>query len=359
MSEIGKYCEAACKLLSEIVAIPSESFHETKRADFLCSFLQSEGFEPARYGNNIVVRQAANESGKPVLMLNAHIDTVAAASGYTFDPVNPPADRDRILGLGSNDDGASVVCMIFTFIHAVRERLKLPVNLMLALSCEEERSGENGMRMLRRIVEREADFAIVGEPTEMKAAIAEKGLLVVDASCEGRSAHCAHAELGVNAIYKAVTAISSIRDLEFSRVSPSMGRIGLNITQINAGTAHNVIPDSCNFVVDIRTTDSYTNEEVMELLNEAAPQCDLKARNMRNHASATPQEHPLLKTAEKLGVETYVSPTTSDWMRLSIPAIKMGPGDSNRSHKADEFVYRDEIADGLKKYLEFISNIQV
>lgn len=359
MSDISKYSEAACSLLSEMVAIPSESFHEARRADFLCSFLKDEGLDHTRYGNNIVLRQPADDPSKPMLMLNAHIDTVAAASGYNFDPINPPADKDRILGLGSNDDGASVVCMLFTFIYAIRERLDLPVNLMLALSCEEERSGENGMRMLRRIVERDADFAIVGEPTGMKAAIAEKGLLVVDAVCEGVSAHCAHAALGVNAIYKAVNAINALKDLEFGRISPSMGHTRLNVTQIDAGTAHNVIPDSCSFVIDIRTTDSYTNEEVMELLAEAAPQCILKARNLLNHASATPQGHPLLKTAEKLGVETYVSPTTSDWMRLSIPAVKMGPGDSNRSHKADEFVYRDEIADGLKKYIEFISNIQL
>jgi acetylornithine deacetylase len=342
-----------------MVAIPAESFHETKRADFLCSFLESEGLAPARYGNNIVVRKAENDPDKPLLMLNAHIDTVAAAAGYTFDPLNPPADRTRILGLGSNDDGASVVSMIFTFIHAIRDRLELPVNLMLALSCEEERSGERGMRMLRRIVEREADFAIVGEPTEMKAAVAEKGLLVVDALCMGKSAHCAHAELGENALYKAVSAISALQNLEFSRISPSMGRTKLNVTQINAGTAHNVIPDSCSFVIDIRTTDSYTNEEVMEILQKAAPQCEMKARNLLNHASATPQGHPLLKTAAKLGVETYVSPTTSDWMRLSIPAMKMGPGDSNRSHKADEYVYRNEVADGIKKYVEFIANIQL
>ncbi|MBR5735614.1 MAG: M20/M25/M40 family metallo-hydrolase [Bacteroidales bacterium] len=356
MSDISKYTENACKLLSDMVAIPAESFHETKRADFLCSFLESEGLSPSRYGNNIVVRQAVNDPDKPVLMLNAHIDTVAAASGYSFDPLNPPAERFRVLGLGSNDDGASVVCMIYTFIHAVREKLELPVNLLLALSCEEERSGERGMRMLRRVVEREADFAIVGEPTGMKAAVAEKGLLVVDAVCEGKSAHCAHSELGVNAIYKAVEAIGAIKNLQFDRISPSMGGIGLNITQINAGTAHNVIPDSCSFVIDIRTTECYTNEEIMDILRKAAPQCSLNARNMLNHASATPQGHPLLRTAEKLKVETYVSPTTSDWMRLSIPAIKMGPGDSNRSHQADEFVYRDEIADGLKKYIEFISN---
>lgn len=359
MTDTSAYIEQACQLLKEMISIPAESFQETRRADFLCSFLESEGLDPARYGNNIVVRQTENAPDKPLLMLNAHIDTVAAAAGYTFDPVNPPVDRTRILGLGSNDDGASVVCMIFTFINAVRNSLELPVNLMLALSCEEERSGERGMRMLRRIVEREADFAIVGEPTEMKAAIAEKGLLVVDAECQGRSAHCAHAELGDNAIYKAVDAISAIKGLKFDKISPSMGGIGLNITQINAGTAHNVIPSSCSFVIDIRTTDNYTNEDVMEILSKAAPKCVLKARNMLNHASATPQGHPLLKTVAALGIETYVSPTTSDWMRLSIPAIKMGPGDSNRSHKADEFVYRNELAEGLAKYIEFISNIQL
>ena len=357
MTDLSQYTTDACKLLSEMVTIPAESFHETRRADFLTSFLAGQGLSPERYGNNIVVRQQNASADKPTLMLNAHIDTVEAASGYTFDPVNPPEDRTRILGLGSNDDGASVVCLIYSFICAQQNKLELPVNLLLALSCEEERSGKGGMRMLRRVVEKEADFAIVGEPTEMKAAIAERGLLVIDATCEGKSAHCAHSELGVNAIYKAIEAMDAIRNVQFSKVSPTMGHINLNITQINAGTAHNVIPDSCSFVTDIRTTDIYSNEELMEILRQAAPGCKMEARNMMNHSSATPQDHPLLKTAKALNIETYVSPTTSDWMRLSIPAVKMGPGDSNRSHKADEFVYMKEIADGITKYISFISNI--
>lgn len=359
MSVISQYSAEACELLRQMVAIPAESFHEDRRADFLQSFLASAGLRPARYGNNIVVRQELQDSSKPTLMLNAHIDTVAAASGYSFDPHNPPAAADRILGLGSNDDGASVVSMIFTFICAVKQGLRLPVNLLLALCCEEEKSGKGGMMMLRRIVEKEASFAIVGEPTRMQAAIAERGLLVVDAACRGTSAHCAHAQLGDNAIYKALKAIDAIRSLEFGKVSPSMGPVGLNITQINAGTAHNVIPDLCSFVIDIRTTDCYSNEEIMELLQKTAPHCSMKARNMLNHASATPQGHPLLKTAEELGIETYVSPTTSDWMRLSIPAIKMGPGDSDRSHKADEYVTKEELCEGMEGYIRFIYNLSL
>ena len=355
----SQYAEEACNLLSAMIRIPAGSFAEDRRADFLCGYLRDRGIDHSRYGNNIVVRQPVSDSSKPLLMLNAHIDTVAAASGYSFDPVNPPADDSRILGLGSNDDGASVVCMLSVMLNVLQNHIDLPVNLMLALSCEEERSGENGMRMLREIVEQEADFAIVGEPTGMKAAIAERGLLVVDAVCEGKSAHCAHAELGINAIYMALEAVEAIRKISFGRVSPSMGPVGLNITQINAGHAHNVIPDKCDFVIDIRTTDRYTNEEIMEILRTAAPGCNMKARNMLNHASATPEGHPLLRTAGRLGIETYVSPTTSDWMRLSIPAIKMGPGDSNRSHKADEFVFRDEISEGIEKYMEFISNIRL
>lgn len=349
MIPIDYYISSASELLTKIISIPAESFSEKERADYLFSYLsKQESVFPERYGNNIIVKHI--KADKPTLMLCAHIDTVPPANGYSFDPINPPLDEMRILGLGSNDDGASVVSMIAVFCYFVQNNIELPFNILLALSCEEERSGQGGMKSINKMVEAIADFAIVGEPTCMKAAIAEKGLLVIDGVCSGKSAHCAHWEQGDNALYKAVDAISAIKALPIEN---------LNITQIHAGSSHNVIPDICNFVIDIRTTGLISNEAILATIQNAAPNCSCSARNMANHASAIAIDHPLVITAKSLYIETYISPTTSDWMRISIPAIKMGPGDSDRSHKADEFVYKNELAEGINTYIKFISHIQL
>ncbi|MBR5568812.1 MAG: M20/M25/M40 family metallo-hydrolase [Bacteroidales bacterium] len=320
-------------------------------------------------------------------MLCAHIDTVSPCEGYTFDPYKPENSPEGIIqGLGSNDDGASAVSLVAayryyngaindsqnnpshdfvagptpcgqggsTVLRTIDNPTTLP-NLTLVLTAEEERSGKDGMtglwgKRLNRI-----DYAIVGEPTGMKAATAERGLLVIDATAYGISGHAARNE-GKNALYIAMDDITKLRNHTFGKVSPKMGKVNLNVTQINAGTAHNVIPDRCDFVIDIRPTEQYSNEEILKELQDIC-ESELKPRNLANRSSATREGSPLEKTAEMMGIETFSSPTTSDWMRINCDAIKMGPGESSRSHRKDEFVTVQEITEGIQKYITFISSL--
>jgi acetylornithine deacetylase len=228
-------------------------------------------------------------------------------------------------------------------------------NLILVLTCEEERSGTGGMTGLWPELARKVDFAIIGEPTGMKAATSERGLLVIDATAHGVSGHAARNE-GCNALYKALEDIEKLRKHNFDKISARMGKVNLNITQINAGTAHNVVPDRCDFVIDIRPTEKYNNEEILAELQEIC-ESELRPRNLANRSSATFEDSPLQKVAERLGIETFSSPTTSDWMRIGCDALKMGPGDSARSHRKDEFVFVEEIRNGIETYIEFIKNL--
>ena len=377
----------AVSLLKEMIAIPSPSFEEDAVCSHICSWLSSKEIDYRRIGNNIIAEHIT-DADKPTLMLCAHIDTVSPSPEYSFDPYKPEnCPEDMVQGLGSNDDGASVVSMIAAYRYFCshcaggKDNQNNPsqaslgpspcgqggstvfntiltnaaADIILVLSCEEERSGLNGMTGLWHEIKAEVDYAIVGEPTCMQAATAERGLLVIDATAHGVSGHAARNE-GVNAIEIAIKDIENIRKHEFTRISPRMGKVNLNVTQINAGTAHNVIPDVCTFVIDIRPTEQYTNEEI---LNELQSICksELKARNLSNRSSATHENSPLQSTAEKLGIGTFSSPTTSDWMRIDCDAIKMGPGNSSRSHKKDEFVYIDEIENGIKTYIDFIKNL--
>ena len=398
MSEnINILTSEAIKLLKEMIAIPSPSFHEDAVCSHISSWLTAKDIEHERVGNNIIAEHIVDPS-RPTLMLCAHIDTVDPCEGYTFDPYKPENSPEGVIqGLGSNDDGASVVCMIAAYRywsnrsfadaqdnrenaqddrenaqddrtnnlnlkHCHSERSEesctynnnLKINLKLVLSCEEERSGKGGMtglwgKRLNRI-----DYAIVGEPTGMKAATSERGLLVIDATAHGVSGHAARNE-GKNALYIALKDIEKLRNHEFSKVSPKMGKVNLNVTQINAGSAHNVIPDRCDFVIDIRPTEQYTNEEILKELQEIC-ESELKPRNLSNRSSATKEGSPLQKTAEELGIETFSSATTSDWMRITCDAIKMGPGDSNRSHKKDEFVTVEEVEAATEGYIQFIKS---
>lgn len=331
----------------------SFSGEEKDRSDFLCGYLAEKGIKAESIGYNIIARQPHHDSTKQTLMLNSHIDTVKPAASYTFDPFNPPISDTHIFGLGSNDAGASVVCLLQTFLHFYET--ELPFNMMLVLSCEEENSGPNGMRKLSEILK--PDFAIIGEPTGMRAAIAERGLLVIDGEAKGVSGHAARNE-GVNALYIALDDIQTMKSVKFDRISPTMGEVKLTVTQINAGTQHNVVPDKCTFVVDIRPTDQYSNTEILQIL-QSKVKSTLTARNLTNKSSATPPGHILMKTIEKLGIESYVSPTTSDWMRISCPAVKMGPGESARSHQADEFVLVSELKEGVEGYIRFIESIKI
>lgn len=365
------------ELLKEMVAIPSVSFSEADVCTLISSWLTEKGVEHRRYGNNLIAEHISNPDS-PTLMLCAHIDTVAASNEYSFDPHKPDyikaaetissyiaegkipeapcsqaTPENIVAGLGSNDDGASVVSMIAVFRYF--KSMTISPNIMLVLSCEEERSGINGMTGLWHRIKDKVDYAIVGEPTGMKAATAERGLLVIDASAHGISGHAARNE-GLNAIHIALEDIERLRTHEFTKISPRMGKVNLNVTQINAGTAHNVIPDLCTFVIDIRPTEQYSNEEILKEL-QGICRSELKARNLSNLSSATKEGSILQDTADRLGIGTFSSPTTSDWMRIDCDAIKMGPGNSSRSHKKDEFVFVKEIEDGIKTYIEFIENL--
>lgn len=360
-------------LLKEMVGIPSPSFGEEAVCTHIYNWLSNKGLHPERIGNNLVCELVTDSEGEN-LMLCAHIDTVSPASDYGFNPTSPDyglaaevvsrirgeklSGNDIVAGLGSNDDGASVVSLIAVFRYFSKHPDELGgKNLTLVLSCEEERSGEGGMRSLWGKRLSHITYAIIGEPTGMKAAISERGLLVLDGVAEGLSGHAARNE-GVNALYIALDDIQKLRSFSFDKVSPIMGKVHLNVTQINAGTAHNVIPDRCTFVVDIRPTEQYTNEEILSQLSSVC-KSTLKARNLANRSSATYEQSPLIEAAKLCGIETFSSPTTSDWMRIRCDAVKMGPGDSARSHKKDEYVLCSEISSGIETYIEYIKNIKL
>lgn len=360
-------------LLKEMVGIPSPSFEEEGVCTLLYNWLSDKGLQPERIGNNLVCELVSDPQGE-MLMLCAHMDTVSPASDYSFNPTSVDyslaaqvisrirdeevGEDEIVAGLGSNDDGASVVSFIAIFRYFSKHPDELnKKNLTLVLSCEEERSGEGGMRSLWGKRLSHIKYAIIGEPTGMRAAISERGLLVLDAEAKGVSGHAARNE-GENALYIALDDIQTLRSYSFDKVSPIMGKVHLNVTQINAGTAHNVIPDRCTFVVDIRPTEQYTNEEILAQLSSVC-KSTLKARNLANRSSATYEDSPLAEAARLCGIETFSSPTTSDWMRISCDAVKMGPGDSSRSHKKDEYVLCREIEDGIETYIEYIKSIKL
>lgn len=342
----------AIELLKALIATPSPSREENRTADLLHAFLARHGASPERLHNNVVARSAGFDPARPTLLLNSHHDTVRPAASYTRDPYVPAVEGDRLYGLGSNDAGASAVSLATTFL-TFRDQ-PLPFNLVLALSAEEECMGEHGMRALLPELGR-IDMALVGEPTGMQAAVGERGLVVLDCEARGKSGHAARNE-GVNALYIAVEDIARLRSLRFERESQLLGPIGIAVTQIVAGTQHNVVPDTCRFVVDVRTTDAYTNEQTVELLR-AALRSQAVPRSTRIRASALDAAHPLARAAAAAGRESYVSPTTSDMALMPFPSLKMGPGQSSRSHTADEYVLLPEIEEGIGIYENFIKQL--
>ena len=367
-SEIKNMARAAADMLKELIGIPSVTFNEGNVADYLYGYLNEEslkcdgGFRVVRIANNIAAIPASYNNNWPTLLLNAHCDTVSPAQSYTLPPFEATEKDGAIYGLGSNDDGGSIVTLTQTFLYFATAE-KLPennnLNIVLLISAEEERSGEKGIAFALKELGNsgiKVDFAIIGEPTGMSAAVAERGLLVIDGLAEGISGHAARGE-GTNAIYKALEDIEILRNCKFGKTSELMGDVRLSVTQINAGSTHNVIPDKCTFVVDIRPTEKYTNQEILDLLQSSVGS-KLTPRNLSNRSSATPKGHFLFKALEMAGIGTFVSSTTSDWMKIGdIPAIKIGPGDSSRSHKADEFIYMEEIGTGISVYIKLIKSI--
>ena len=367
--DMEKTISDAVSMLKGMVSIPSVSFDEGKVCRYISEVLESRGIMHHMIKNNIVAAGQGFDPEKKTLMLCAHMDTVPPNSEYSFDPYRPDyacaekvlghAENEIVCGLGSNDDGGSVVSMCAAFGHFMEE--ELPFNIVLVLSSEEERSGPDGMTWIWEHYNEipgfgkagRPDWAIVGEPTGMKAATSERGLLVIDAEAEGVSGHAARGE-GVNALYIALDDIDRLRDFEFTRISPETGKVRLSVTQIEAGTAHNVIPDRCRFVVDIRPTEMYDNSEILEML-QAVCRSRLTARNLRNKSSATFGDSPLKECLAESGIETYSSPTTSDWIRIGCDAVKMGPGESGRSHKKDEYILVSEIEGAIRGYIDFIN----
>lgn len=366
----ANYIEAAVAFLREIISIPSYSFEEKEVSDFVCNYLNDKDVNIMRIKNNILCYHNWFDPDKASLLLNSHLDTVKESSNYSFDPFNPPHLDDKVLGLGSNDAGGSLTSLLFTFLHFKDKPLN--VNPVLLFTVEEERSGESGMEFIaphlginrghsagimddidNRALLESVRYAIIGEPTNMRAAVAERGLLVIDACANGVGGHAARGE-GDNAIYISLSDIEKVRNFRFDKISPLMGEIKMAVTQIEGGNQHNVVPDKCNWVIDIRTTECYSNIEIVNILNKEL-ESDLSPRNLNNRSSATPGDSPLLETLKALNIEQFISPTTSDWMRMgAIDCIKMGPGNSSRSHTADEYILVEEIRDGINGYISFI-----
>ena len=342
------------ELLRRMIATPSVSREEERTADLLAEFLTSRGVDPVhRSHNNVWARNRWFDPAKPTILLNSHHDTVKPNSAYTRDPFAPDIEAGKLYGLGSNDAGASVVSLIAAFLHFY-EAEGLRYNLCLALTAEEEVSGRNGIESILPELG-ELSFAIVGEPTGMELAIAERGLMVLDCVAHGKAGHAARNE-GENAIYRAMQDIEWFRTYRFPQESQLFGNVKMSVTVINAGTQHNVVPAECRYTVDVRVTDRYTNEEVLEIVRSHVAS-DVTPRSTRLKPSYIDPSHPIVAAGLALGRHTYGSPTTSDQALLSIPSLKMGPGDSARSHSADEFVYVAEIEAGVDQYIAMLEAV--
>ena len=344
---------ACVDLLMQLIATPSVSRQEGATADLLYHYLSDSGLAPKRIGNNVIVRGKSCCTNKPNLLLCSHHDTVKPVPGYRRNPFSPAVENGRLYGLGSNDAGGALACLV-----EVSKQLydnDLPFNLILVLCAEEEVSGSGGLPLALQQLP-PIDIAIVGEPTGMQAAIGERGLMVLDGEAIGISGHAAREE-GINAIYGAIEDIGILRNFSFEKSSPAMGKVHLQVTQIEGGIQHNIMPDRCRFVVDVRTTDSYTNREIHELLQRKV-QSKLTPRSLHHSASVTPAESPLMRAIYSAGITTYISPTTSDWIHLRCPAVKMGPGDSRRSHTADEYILLSELEQGITGYLRLLEHLK-
>jgi acetylornithine deacetylase len=341
------------ELLKKLISIQSFSKEEDKTADAIEQFLQDRDIKTTRKLNNIWAYNKYFDSAKPTLLLNSHHDTVKPNSGYTRDPYDAAVEEDKLFGLGSNDAGGCLVSLIGTFLYFY-EQEELSYNICLAATAEEEISGNDGLECVLPDLG-DLEFAIVGEPTQMNLAVAERGLLVLDCTSTGKAGHAAREE-GDNAIYKALSDIEWFRNYRFSKVSEVFGPLKMTVTIINAGSQHNVVPATCTFTVDVRVTDSYTNEEVLKIIRTNVA-CDVKPRSIRLKPSSIDIGHPLVQSGIALGRTTYGSPTTSDQALLSISSVKVGPGDSGRSHMADEFIFINEIAEGIELYIAMLKPV--
>ncbi|GAB4020944.1 M20 family metallo-hydrolase [Spirosoma koreense] len=343
----------ALALLKNLIATPSFSREEDQTALLLEAFFADRHIPFERLQHNVWAKNRHFDPAKPTILLNSHHDTVKPNQSWTLDPFEPIERDGKLFGLGSNDAGGCLVSLMATFVHFY-DRPDMAYNLMMVASAEEEISGRNGLELVLPELP-PISFAIVGEPTEMQLAIAEKGLLVLDCTAHGISGHAARNE-GENAIYKAIQDINWLSTYQFPKVSPTLGPIKLSVTIINAGTQHNVVPDTCTFTVDARITEQYTLEEVIDIIR-ANIQSEVTPRSIRLKPSSIPVDHPIVQAGLALGRYTYGSPTTSDQAVLNCPSLKCGPGHSGRSHSADEFIYLREIEEGIDGYIRMLEQI--
>ncbi len=353
MTDTTTLYQQAVNLLQQLISIQSFSREEDKTANLIEHFLQEKGVQTHRKLNNIWAWNKYFDPSKPTILLNSHHDTVKPNSGYTCDPFDAKIEDGKLYGLGSNDAGGCLVSLIMVFLYFY-EREGLKYNFCLATTAEEEISGVNGLECIIPDLGK-LDFGIVGEPTLMQLAVAEKGLMVLDCVAHGKSGHAAREE-GDNAIYKAITDIEWFRSYRFPKESEEFGPVKMSVTIISAGSQHNVVPASCNFTVDVRVTDAYRNEEVLEIIRQHVAS-DVTPRSIRLKPSKIDKNHPIVLAGIALGRTTYGSPTTSDQSLLDIPSLKVGPGDSARSHTADEFIYVDEIREGIELYVKMLESI--
>ena len=341
-------------LLKRLISIPSISREENRLADFLETLLKEKNYHPLRKGNNIWLMSPDWNDRKSTILLNSHIDTVKPVAGWTKDPFFPLEEDGKLFGLGANDAGASLVSLLQVFM--ILTQTQQENNFIFLASCEEEISGKNGIESVLPELP-PISLGVVGEPTSMQPAIAEKGLMVLDGVVYGKSGHAAREE-GENAIYKALPVIEWFKNQHFPAVSPLLGAVKMTVTEIQAGTQHNVIPDVCKFTVDVRANELYTNEALFEILS-AACGAELRARSFRLNSSQISIEHPLVQRAIDLGMVPFGSSTLSDQSLMYFPSVKIGPGNSARSHTADEFIFVAEIDDAIARYMALLNNLKI
>ncbi len=339
-------------LLKQLIATPSFSKEEHHTANILAQYLRDKGCEAQVKMNNVWAKNHSFDPSKPTLLLNSHHDTVKPNKGYTLDPFTPIEEDGKLFGLGSNDAGGPLVSLLATFLH-FNDHKDIPFNIIFAASAEEEISGRDGIELLLPDLGPIA-FGIVGEPTQMQMAVAERGLMVLDCVAEGKAGHAARNE-GENAIYKALQDIEWFRHFQFPRVSDLLGPVKMSVTVIETDNkAHNVVPAQCRFVVDVRVNELYTFEEVLDEIR-AHVQSQVQPRSTRLRSTSIALDHPLIEAGISLGRSYYGSPTTSDKALMNFPTLKMGPGDSARSHTADEYIYVDEIYAGIELYIQLVN----
>ncbi len=343
------------ELLKRLIATPSFSREEEKASEVIREFLEKKKIPFHRKKNNTWALNRHFTEEKPVVLLNSHIDTVKPVSGWSVDPFFPLEEGDKLTGLGSNDAGGPLVSLLAAFLHFYN-REDLPFNLIWSATAEEENSGIDGIESILTDLPSIA-FAIVGEPTRMELAIAEKGLMVLDCTARGKSGHAARNE-GINALYLAMDDIRKLRDFSFEKDSDILGPVKITVTQIEAGTQHNVIPDTCHFVADVRTNEFYSNEEAYRVIKSFLTS-EVKPRSFRLNSSGIPLSHPFAIKAQELGIRCFGSPTTSDQAVIPCPSVKMGPGDSARSHTANEYILKSEILSGIERYISLLKDLRL